>query len=101
MDLPYSLPEGYPWIADEIERRDARIAELESLLAMAQDVNKRQDIDHTAQRRRIGELEEAVDERDELVRDLWPRARFTMTRENCEGWFERMRDIGIDLEGMR
>ena len=43
------------------------------------------------QQERIGDLEE-------LVRDLWPRASFTMSPENRRGWRERIEALGLEVD---
>lgn len=34
----------------------------------------------------------------ELIRDLWPRAEFTMSPANRESWLERMKSLGVVVD---
>ena len=44
-------------------------------------------------------LQERIDDLEELVRDLWPRASFTMAAVNRHGWRERIGALGIEVDG--
>ena len=46
----------------------------------------------------VNELEERVETLEELVRDLWPRAEFTMTDRNREGWLERLQECDVEVD---
>lgn len=46
----------------------------------------------------VNELENRVDALEELVRDLWPRAEFTMNADNRASWKERMAELGIEVD---
>lgn len=46
----------------------------------------------------VNELEEHIETLEELVRDLWPRAEFTMTADNRASWKERMAELGIEVD---
>lgn len=43
------------------------------------------------------EMCERVVKMEQLVRDLWPRAAFTMSPENRESWMERIGELGIEV----
>ena len=45
----------------------------------------------------VHEANERIDELRELIRDLWPRAEFTMSPANREGWLERMESLGVEV----
>lgn len=46
----------------------------------------------------IAKQRERVEALEELVRDLWPRASFTMSPENRRGWRERIEALGLEVD---
>lgn len=45
----------------------------------------------------INRQQERIEDLEELVRDLWPRASFTMAPENRQGWKERIGALGLEV----
>lgn len=46
----------------------------------------------------INRQQERIEGLEELVRDLWPRASFTMSADNRQGWKERIAALRIEVE---
>lgn len=47
---------------------------------------------------KLNKQEDRVDALEELVRDLWPRAEFTMNADNRASWKERLAGLGIEVD---
>lgn len=46
---------------------------------------------------KVDELERRVDNLEAAIRELWPRAAFTMPVQMREDWERRLRALGIEV----
>lgn len=47
---------------------------------------------------RICRLEDENASLREAIADLWPRAAFTMHKENRESWVKLLRELGVEVD---